>query len=68
MADTDISIWYRCTPTQTIVTTGDKSLLFGGEASSFAVFNNLAVLPNSSIFVTKFCQRNDFAVEVFEGS
>lgn len=49
------------------VTTGEKSLLSGGESSSFAGFNNLAVLPNGSIFVTKFCQRNNFALEVFEG-
>ena len=52
------------------ITTGEKDLLAGDESQDPSVipaFNNLVVLPNGSIFVTKFCKRNDFALEVLEG-
>ena len=52
------------------VTTGEKHLLAGDESQDPSVipaFNNLVVLPNGSIFVTKLCKRNDFTLEVLEG-
>ena len=52
------------------VTTGEKHLLAGDEShdpSAIPAFNNLVVLPNGSIFVTKLCKRNDFTLEVLEG-
>ena len=52
------------------ITTGEKHLLAGDEShdpSAIPAFNNLVVLPNGSIFVTKLCKRNDFTLEVLEG-
>jgi len=52
------------------VTTGEKDLLatdVSQDASSIPAFNNLVVLPNGSVFVTKLCKRNDFTLEVLEG-
>lgn len=52
------------------ITTGEKDLLVGDESQDAGVvpaFNNLVVLPNGSVFVTKFCKRNDFTLEILEG-
>ena len=52
------------------ITTGEKQLLAGDESQDPSVipaFNNLVVLPNGSIFITKLCKRNDFTLEVLEG-
>ena len=52
------------------ITTGEKDLLAGDESQDPTVipaFNNLVVLPNGSVFVTKLCKRNDFTLEVLEG-
>ena len=52
------------------ITTGEKELLARDEsqdASVIPAFNNLVVLPNGSIFVTKLCKRNDFTLEILEG-
>lgn len=51
------------------VTTGEKDLLAADESldSAIPAFNNLVVLPNGSIFVTKLCKRNDFTLEILEG-